>query len=119
MDAPKNAGLPDRRKSSFGPSWDSLLMAHSSAMVRAHAPRLDVRGSSAARQGTPGVSDADLALRAKGGDRWAEEALFHRYFDYISALAYRLLRDRMEGEDVVQDTFLDAFAQLRAGSVPS
>jgi RNA polymerase sigma-70 factor (ECF subfamily) len=89
-------------------------------MVRARASRLDAWAKSGQRQSSPeGVSDADLALRAKGGERWAEEALFRRYIDYVSALSFRLLRDRTEGEDVVQDTFLDAFAQLRAGTVPT
>jgi RNA polymerase sigma-70 factor (ECF subfamily) len=64
------------------------------------------------------VSDADLSARAQGGDRWAEEAIFRRYIEYISALSYRLLRDRAEAEDVVQDTFLAAFGQLRKGSTP-
>jgi RNA polymerase sigma-70 factor (ECF subfamily) len=87
-------------------------------MVRIRATSSDVRSRS--QRGSPpeGVSDADLARRVRGGDRWAEEALFRRYVDYLSGLSFRLLRDRSEGEDVVQDAFLDAFAQLRAGTVP-
>jgi RNA polymerase sigma-70 factor (ECF subfamily) len=65
------------------------------------------------------VTDTDLAARVRDGDRWAEEALFRRYVAYITALSYRLLRDRAESEDVVQDSFLDAFAQIRNGSEPT
>ncbi len=97
-----------------------MLVALSRAMIRVRASRLDAAAKPAARSGVrDGVSDDDLALRVRGGDRWAEEALFRRYIDYISALAFRLLRDRAEGEDIVQDTFLDAFAQLRAGAAPA
>jgi RNA polymerase sigma-70 factor (ECF subfamily) len=89
-------------------------------MVRVRSSRVRPTPIAAARSRVPeGVSDADLASRARGGDRWAEEALFRRYVDYISALSFRLLRDRAEGEDIVQDTFLDAFSQLRAGVEPT
>lgn len=87
-------------------------------MARIRATSSDVRARTPRGSAPEGVSDADLARRIKGGDRWAEEALFRRYIDYLSGLSFRLLRDRSEGEDVVQDTFLDAFAQLRAGTMP-
>jgi RNA polymerase sigma-70 factor (ECF subfamily) len=64
------------------------------------------------------VPDDDLVARTRAGDRWAEEALFRKHVDYIAALSFRLLRDRAEAEDVVQDTFLDAFSQLRGVAVP-
>ncbi len=100
-------------------SYGSGFVALSRAMVRARASRLEASAKPAARPGSrEGVSDGDLTLRVREGDRWAEEALFRRYVDYIAALAFRLLRDRAEGEDVVQDAFLDAFAQLRAGTSP-
>jgi RNA polymerase sigma-70 factor (ECF subfamily) len=65
-----------------------------------------------------GVTDADLAARARSGDAWAEEALFRRHVDYMAALSFRLLRNRSDSEDALQDTFLDAFAQLRKGAEP-
>jgi RNA polymerase sigma-70 factor (ECF subfamily) len=57
-------------------------------------------------------SDETLVERALGGDVWAEEAIFRRYAAQILALAERLLRRRAEADDVVQDTFADAFTKL-------
>jgi RNA polymerase sigma-70 factor (ECF subfamily) len=87
-------------------------------MVRLRASRLEAPAPGPVRAVPDGVTDADLAARVQAGDGRAEEAIFRRYFDYISALSVRLLRDRAEGEDVVQDTFLDAFAQIRRGGSP-
>lgn len=58
------------------------------------------------------ISDADLIARAKEGDRWAEELLFRRYVRAVGATALRLLGDKDEADDVVQDTFALAFEQL-------
>jgi RNA polymerase sigma-70 factor (ECF subfamily) len=89
-------------------------------MVRLRASRLEGLPKPGPRNSAPeGVSDTDLALRIQRSDRWAEEAIFRRYVEHISALTYRLLRDRAEAEDVVQDTFLAAFAQLRSGGAPA
>lgn len=88
-------------------------------MVRLRASRSEVPPQSGPRNAAPeGLADGDLAARARSGDAWAEEALFRRHVDYISALSLRLLRERAESEDVVQDAFLDAFAQLRRGATP-
>jgi len=60
----------------------------------------------------PSAEDAALVRRARGGDDWAREAIFRKHAEYVNALSLRLLRDRAEAEDVVQDTFLDAFRML-------
>ena len=57
-------------------------------------------------------SDEALVERALAGDAWAEEALFRRYAAQVLTLAERLLRRRAEADDVVQDTFADAFTKL-------
>ncbi len=62
--------------------------------------------------GTKQIADAELVARARRGDRWAEEAIFRRYVGPVTALAERLLRRRHEADDVVQDTFADAFVAL-------
>lgn len=59
------------------------------------------------------VSDADLVRRARDeGDRWAEEALFRRHAGAVAATVMRLLGNRAEAEDVVQDTFVTALGKL-------
>lgn len=57
-------------------------------------------------------SDEALVERALTGDAWAEEALFRRYAAQVLSMAERLLRRRSEADDVVQDTFADAFSKL-------
>lgn len=57
-------------------------------------------------------SDAELVQRALGGDRWAEEALYRRHVHRVTTVVARLLRHGPDVEDVVQDTFLQAFRDL-------
>ena len=57
-------------------------------------------------------SDSILVTRARTGVRAAEEALYTRYVGRVLALCVRLLGDRDEAEDVLQETFLEAFAEL-------
>ncbi len=62
------------------------------------------------------VTDAELVQRVRRGDAWAGEALYRRHVGHLTAMAARLLGDRSEAEDVVQDTFitvLDEMASLR------
>jgi RNA polymerase sigma-70 factor (ECF subfamily) len=61
------------------------------------------------------LDDAALVGRACQGNRWAEEALYRRHVSYIMGMAIRLLGNRMDAEDLVQDTF--ALALDRLGSV--
>lgn len=58
-------------------------------------------------------SDAELVERMVGGDRWAREALYRKYFASVWGLVLRLLRNRVETEDVVQDVFAIAFEEYR------
>jgi RNA polymerase sigma-70 factor (ECF subfamily) len=59
-----------------------------------------------------GVSDQHLVERATLGDRWAEEMIYRRHVESIAGLVLRLLRDRSEMEDVVQETFVLALERL-------
>jgi RNA polymerase sigma-70 factor (ECF subfamily) len=59
-----------------------------------------------------GVSDADLVGRAANGDRHAREGLYRRHAASLLAMSSRLLRNKAEGEEVVQDSFITAFEQL-------
>jgi RNA polymerase sigma-70 factor (ECF subfamily) len=58
------------------------------------------------------IGDAELVTRARAGDRWSREMLYRRHAAPLLGLAARLLSNRGEAEDVVQDTFVTAFEQL-------
>lgn len=60
----------------------------------------------------PTISDEILVERALDGDEWAEEAIYRRHVDAVMAMVVRLLGDRTEAEDVVQDTFVSALEEL-------
>ncbi len=53
-----------------------------------------------------------LVEGARAGDLKAKEALFRRYVTMVSGMAFRLLGDDHELEDIVQETFVAAFAGL-------
>lgn len=59
-----------------------------------------------------GISELDQIRRAANGDRAAQAALVHRNMPVIYRVAYRMLRDRTEAEDVTQETFLRAWKAL-------
>lgn len=54
-----------------------------------------------------------LILAAQQGDRPAFARLVERYWDRLYRWLYRLTRDRHSAEDLVQDSFLKAFAGLK------
>lgn len=59
------------------------------------------------------IDDATLVSRALDDDRWAEDVLVRRHLGAVAATAARLLGDRDEAEDVVQETFESALAELQ------
>jgi RNA polymerase sigma-70 factor (ECF subfamily) len=60
----------------------------------------------------PEATDGELVRRARRGDRWAEEALYHRHVRSVMRVALRLLARRADAEDVVQDAFVVALTDL-------
>lgn len=58
------------------------------------------------------ISDAELVSRALTGDRWGREMLYRRHAGRLLALSTRLLANRTDAEEVVQDTFVTGFGQL-------
>jgi RNA polymerase sigma-70 factor (ECF subfamily) len=60
----------------------------------------------AANREAPGPPDAELLARLEARDPSALEQLYDRYAGYALAAAQRILRDRAEAEEVVQDVFL-------------
>jgi RNA polymerase sigma-70 factor, ECF subfamily len=60
-------------------------------------------------------SEGDVALvtRAKAGDPQAFEALANRYERQVYSLAWRMLRQEQDAEDVTQQTFLSVLENLQ------
>lgn len=58
------------------------------------------------------LSDDLLVERTLAGDRSAYAILVARYQDRLYAVAYEVLHNRAEAEDVVQETFLQAYVNL-------
>ncbi|GHH85218.1 DNA-directed RNA polymerase sigma-70 factor [Streptomyces sulfonofaciens] len=56
--------------------------------------------------------DALLVARAREGDQDAFEDLVHRHGPALLGLATRMLGDRAEAEDAVQDAFVNAWRRL-------
>jgi RNA polymerase sigma-70 factor (ECF subfamily) len=65
------------------------------------------------------VSDLDLALRAKDGDRVAFRRLLERHYDTLYRVAYRFFGNAAEAEDVAQEiamTLADRIDSFRGES---
>jgi RNA polymerase sigma-70 factor, ECF subfamily len=58
------------------------------------------------------LGDAELVARARSGDRWSRDVLYRRHAHYLLAISTRLMSNRTEGEEVVQDAFVVGFDQL-------
>jgi len=58
--------------------------------------------------------DAALVARAVDGDRWAEEALYRRHAEAITAAVIRMVGRDADADDIVQETFVTAFERLRS-----
>lgn len=57
-------------------------------------------------------SDADLVRRARDGDPAAFEALVDRHYPDCLRYAFRMLGDRADAEEAVQDAFVRAYRSL-------
>jgi RNA polymerase sigma-70 factor (ECF subfamily) len=62
------------------------------------------------------VNEADAAIvtRAKSGHRDAFRTIVERHSRGVFRVAYRLTRSEQDAEDVVQETFLKAYAELES-----
>jgi RNA polymerase sigma-70 factor (ECF subfamily) len=56
--------------------------------------------------------DSDIVKRAKRGDIVAFETLIRRHRGRVYNIAYRILKNREDAEDVVQETFVKVFQHL-------
>lgn len=57
----------------------------------------------------PALSDDDLLKALARSEKQALSTLFHRYARPVRNVAYKILRDEQEAEDVVQEVFLFLF----------
>jgi RNA polymerase sigma-70 factor (ECF subfamily) len=55
------------------------------------------------------LDDEELMAEIRLGAEWAMEVLYQRYYKYVYALAYRILRDNVIADDIVQEVFLAAW----------
>jgi RNA polymerase sigma-70 factor, ECF subfamily len=58
-------------------------------------------------------SDEELVVRAQTGDRTALGILFDRYSELALGIGVRILRDRGEAEDLVQEVFLSLWDKVK------
>src|ERR1700755_3678428 len=58
------------------------------------------------------VDEADLIERCKALDRAAHDELYHRFRRQVAGNLYRVLGDRTDLEDLVQEVFVIAFRGL-------
>ncbi len=65
-----------------------------------------------------GPSDAALVVAARAGEAWASEALFRRHARMVNGLAFRLMGRDADVDDLVQDSFIQAFRSLHALNEP-
>ncbi len=72
-----------------------------------------VRNQSSLLPTAEAIGDAELVARVLGGDRWSRDVLYRRHAHYLLAISIRLLSNRGDGEEVVQDTVVVAFTKLR------
>jgi len=63
-------------------------------------------------QMTTEAADLELVQLAKGGDLGAFEVLTNRYEERVYSLAFRILRQEQDAEDVTQQTFISALENL-------
>jgi len=59
-----------------------------------------------------GLEEVTLVSRAQDGDLVAFEQLVDRYESRLLGLCIRMLRNRVDAEDIVQDTFLTTWRRL-------
>jgi RNA polymerase sigma-70 factor (ECF subfamily) len=87
-----------------GGSVKSLVTA--SVLSKAFVP---AETSAESERSTAPELDEVLMSRLQGEDSSALEALFHRYSAVVHNVGLRILRDRDEAQELVQDVFLSVF----------
>jgi RNA polymerase sigma-70 factor (ECF subfamily) len=99
------------------PDLATLLEAAVVQSVRVFADAL--RAQSAAPAAVPMPDEADVQ-QARQGDPDAYRRLVERHQDYVAGILWRFSRDRRVHEELVQDTFVEAYLSLNTyhGNAP-
>jgi RNA polymerase sigma factor (sigma-70 family) len=98
----ETTGTTSQSISSGGQSISSQATAEVSSASIVHARGAIVEA----------LSDAALVELVLGGDQDAFSVLVERYKDAVQNLAYRMLSNATEAEDVTQEVFVRAYTQL-------
>ena len=59
------------------------------------------------------INETELALRSKSGDQRSFEKLVLHYQRNVYAYAFKRLGNKADAEDVMQDTFINAFVNIK------
>jgi len=79
------------------------IVSHLLASEPAHGPAEGIY---------PRAADSELIERLVRGDQWAKEALYRRYVKVVWSTALHMMGNRADAQDVVQDTFVEAFRDV-------
>ncbi len=61
------------------------------------------------------LTDTQLLARVEEGDSHSFELLFHRHYDRVYGLLFRLVGERQEAEDLAQEVFIKLYQQRWSG----
>ena len=59
------------------------------------------------------ITDEELMNELKGGRQEALTYIFNRYYRLVFSVALKILRDRGEAEDLMQDVFIEIYRRIK------
>ena len=92
--------------------YDGATALNPGKVLARSAPRSRTEGASAIHNADL-TEDTALVRRALNGDQEAFASIVEKYKDPVFNVAYRMLGNPTEAEDVAQETFVRAYTQLR------
>lgn len=92
--------------------YDGAAALNPAKVLARSAPRSRTEGASAIHNADL-TEDTGLVRRALKGDQEAFATIVEKYKDPVFNVAYRMLGNPTEAEDVAQETFVRAYTQLR------
>lgn len=63
---------------------------------------------------TENISDKELLERCSSGDNSGYSLLYHRYSKTVFNSIYRIVNDREDAEDIIQEVFVKAFSEIKS-----
>lgn len=63
---------------------------------------------------TENISDKELLERCSSGDNSGYSLLYHRYSKTVFNSIYRIVNDREDAEDILQEVFVKAFSEIKS-----